>query len=74
MDIKELEEVAQDKHADLQEKEKPQMKNNLKQDEDVKEEEKVEDKSITAIEADAETLATSQCETLASEAPSQSSK
>jgi len=32
MDLKELDEVAQDKHADLQTKEKPVMKNNLRQD------------------------------------------
>ena len=30
MDLKELDEVAQDKHADLQPKEKPVMRNNLK--------------------------------------------
>ena len=32
MDLNELDQVAQDKHADLQPKEKPVMKNNLKQD------------------------------------------
>lgn len=51
MDLNELDEVAQDKHADLIPKEKPVMKNNLKQDQDINEESKAEVATIADTEA-----------------------
>ena len=62
LDLNELEGLAKDTHADLQEKEKPKMRNNLRQDEDGKEgktEEKKDEASTVSLAVDdAATMAT----------------
>ena len=61
LDLKELEDLAEDTHADLQEKDKPKMRNNLKQDEEGNEvKTEVKKDSNLVVNESAATLATTQ--------------